>query len=69
MGDVQWTRGFWAERFAVCRDSMVPYMWNLYNDPNTTHAFENFRIAAGLDTGSHFGPSFNDGDYLAPYLK
>ena len=22
MGSVQWTTGFWAERFAVCRDSM-----------------------------------------------
>ena len=23
MGDVQWTKGFWAERFAVCRDAML----------------------------------------------
>ncbi|GAA4735951.1 aceric acid hydrolase [Flavisolibacter ginsenosidimutans] len=63
MNDVQWTTGFWAERFKVCKDSMVPNMWRIYNDPNISHAFENFKIAAGLDTGSHKGPSFHDGDY------
>lgn len=63
MTDVEWTKGFWAERFAVCRDSMVPNMWNVYNDANLSHAFKNFEIAAGLDTGSHKGPSFHDGDF------
>ncbi|WP_121357635.1 glycoside hydrolase family 127 protein [Flavisolibacter nicotianae] len=63
MNDVKWTTGFWAERFQVCKDSMVPNMWRIYNDPNISHAFENFKIAAGLDTGSHKGPSFHDGDY------
>lgn len=63
LADVQWTKGFWAERFQVCKDSMVPNMWRLYNDPNISHAFENFKIAAGIDTGSHKGPSFHDGDY------
>jgi DUF1680 family protein len=63
MGDVQWTAGFWAERFKVCKDSMVPNMWHLYTDPNTSHAFENFKIAAGIDTGDFKGPSFHDGDF------
>ena len=63
MGQVQWTRGFWAERFRVCRDSMVPNLWRIYNDATISHAFRNFEIAAGLDTGSHKGPSFHDGDY------
>ena len=63
MGDVQWTKGFWAERFQVCKDSMVPNMWRIYNDANISHAFKNFEIAAGLDTGKHKGPSFHDGDY------
>ena len=63
MGSVQWTKGFWAERFQVCRDSMVPNMWRIYNDANISHAFKNFEIAAGLDTGEHKGPSFHDGDY------
>ncbi|MFL5811109.1 MAG: glycoside hydrolase family 127 protein [Flavisolibacter sp.] len=63
MGDVQWTKGFWAERFKVCRDSMVPNMWHLYTDANISHAFENFKIAAGIDSGEFKGPSFHDGDF------
>ena len=63
MSDVQWTNGFWAERFAICRDSMVPLLWNIYNDPTISHSFKNFEIAAGLDTGKFKGPSFHDGDF------
>ena len=63
MGDVSWTNGFWADRFKVAKESMVPNMWKIYNDANISHAFKNFEIAAGLDTGSHKGPSFHDGDY------
>jgi DUF1680 family protein len=63
MGDVTWTKGFWADRFKVATETMVPNMWTIYNDPKISHAFKNFEIAAGLDTGSHSGPSFHDGDY------
>jgi len=63
MGSVRWTKGFWAERFEVCRDSMLPHLWKIYTDAGVSHAFENFRIAAGLDTGSHSGPPFHDGDF------
>ena len=63
MGSVTWTKGFWADRFKIATETMVPNMWNIYNDPNISHAFKNFEIAAGLDTGVHRGPSFHDGDY------
>lgn len=63
MGDVTWTKGFWADRFKVATETMVPNMWAIYNNPKISHAFKNFEIAAGLDTGSHSGPSFHDGDY------
>lgn len=63
MGDVTWTKGFWADRFQVCRDTMIPNLWKVYTDPNVSHAFKNFEIAAGLDTGSHSGPPFHDGDF------
>jgi DUF1680 family protein len=63
MDDVHWTKGFWAERFNVCKTTMVPNMWSIYTDANISHAFKNFEIAAGLDTGSHKGPSFHDGDF------
>jgi len=63
MKDVTWTKGFWADRFKVAKETMVPNMWDIYNDEHISHAFKNFEIAAGLDTGAHKGPSFHDGDY------
>lgn len=63
MTAVTWTQGFWPDRFKVATETMVPNMWNIYNDPKISHAFKNFEIAAGLDTGRHKGPSFHDGDY------
>jgi DUF1680 family protein len=63
MADVKWTSGFWAERFAICKDSMIPSMWQLFNDPNIAHSFRNFEIAAGIQQGEHQGPPFHDGDF------
>jgi uncharacterized protein len=63
IGDVQWTNGFWAERFDVCRTSMIPHMMGCYLNDSISHAFKNFEIAAGLDTGRHEGPPFHDGDF------
>jgi len=63
LGDVQWTNGFWAERFAVCRDAMLPAIWKTYTSKEICYAFQNFRVAAGLDTGRFRGPSFHDGDF------
>lgn len=63
LSDVTWTSGFWADRFKVCREAMIPNMWKIYNDPAMGHAYQNFEIAAGLDTGSHVGPPFQDGDF------
>jgi len=60
LGEVSWTKGFWADRFAIVRDSMIPGLWKTYTDPHISHAFANFEIAAGLDTGSHAGPPFHD---------
>jgi hypothetical protein len=50
MGDVQWTKGFWAERFAVCRDNMVPQLWKIYTSDTICYSFKNFKVAAGIDT-------------------
>ncbi|MBN8686502.1 MAG: glycoside hydrolase family 127 protein [Chitinophagales bacterium] len=63
MSDVQWTKGFWAERFTVCRDAMLPQLWKTYTSKEICYSFQNFRVAAGLDTGRFRGPSFHDGDF------
>lgn len=63
MGAVQFTKGFWADRFAVCRDSMLPHLWDTYHNEALCHSFRNFEIAAGLYPGKFRGPSFHDGDF------
>lgn len=63
IGDVTWTDGFWAERFRVCSGVMVPRMMGCYLNPEVSHAFRNFEIAAGLAEGDHQGPAFHDGDF------
>lgn len=60
---VQWTDGFWVERFRVYKDTMILNKWNTLNNPSVAHAFRNFEIAAGEKEGTHFGPPFHDGDF------
>lgn len=67
MSDVHWTNGFWAERFEVCKQSMSPGLMKTYMDENISHSFKNFEIAARLDTGSHVGPPFHDGDFYKAF--
>ncbi len=61
--DVNWTDGFWKEQFDTETQQTIPFMWDLYKDPEVTHAYRNFEIAAGLMKGKHDGPSFHDGDF------
>jgi len=60
---VRWTDGFWAERFDWCRKIVIPNMWGLLEDPNISHAYENFLVAAGQKQGRHRGPNWHDGDF------
>lgn len=63
LSDVQWTKGFWTERFETCKDIMLPQLWETYTSKTMCYSFQNFRVAAGLDTGRFRGPSFHDGDF------
>lgn len=63
VGDVRWTSGFWAERFDLCHKVMIPNMWRLLEDPQISHAYENFLVAARLKQGEHRGPKWHDGDF------
>src|SRR5438874_3191459 len=62
-GEARWTGGFWAERFATCRDRMIPAMWQLMDGTEHSQFLENFRVAAGVTKGRHRGPKWNDGDF------
>jgi uncharacterized protein len=56
------SKGFWGERFDVCKDTMLLQLWKIFDDPQLSHAFRNFEIAAGLEKGVHKDPPFYDGD-------
>ncbi len=64
INDVHWTSGFWADRFDLCHETMLPTMWKLLEAPEISHAYDNFLIAAGLKPGRHRGPKWHDGDFL-----
>ena len=69
---------FWKKYRALVRKEMIPYQWKVLNDeisihierernddsiPNEkSHAMENFRIAAGIREGHHYGWVFQDSD-------
>ncbi|HUS90726.1 MAG TPA: glycoside hydrolase family 127 protein, partial [Phycisphaerae bacterium] len=60
--DVRWTDGFWAEKFALCRDVMLPGIREALGDPGNAAILDNFRVAAKLKGGKHQGTDWSDGD-------
>src|SRR5438046_1073164 len=63
LGSARWTSGFWADRFATCRDAMVPTMGQLMTEGERVKFLGNFEVASGLVEGRHRGPRWNDGDF------
>ncbi|UCG49390.1 MAG: glycoside hydrolase family 127 protein, partial [Phycisphaerales bacterium] len=61
--DVRWTEGFWKDRFDWCRKVVIPNMQRLLEDPEISHAYDNFLIASGEKEGRHRGPKWHDGDF------
>ncbi|QDS98491.1 glycoside hydrolase family 127 protein [Adhaeretor mobilis] len=62
-GDCQWTEGFWADKFKLCEEVMVPYMGSLLKG-DIGHGLNNFKVAAGLKEGQHQGFAWHDGDFF-----
>jgi DUF1680 family protein len=60
--DVRWTKGFWADKFRIAHEVMVPNMWRILKDPEISHAWQNFLIVAGLAEGDFMGTPWYDGD-------
>jgi DUF1680 family protein len=63
LADVKWTTGFWADRFETCRTGMVPAVGKVMEGTEHSQFLHNFRVAAGLESGAHRGPPWNDGDF------
>ena len=62
IGDCQWTEGFWADKWKICEEVMVPHMGELLTG-DVGHALNNFKIAAGEKEGKHKGMNWHDGDF------
>jgi len=62
LGDCHWTDGFWGEKYRLCEKVMVPHMGTLLKG-DTGHAYNNFKIAAGLKEGKAEGMWWHDGDF------
>lgn len=62
IGDCRWTSGFWADKFKLCEEVMVPHMGEILKG-DVGHAYNNFKIAAGLKQGKHQGMRWHDGDF------
>ena len=59
---VRWTEGFWAERFDLCCNVIIPSMRQAMDVPENAAVFSNLYIAAGLRDGTHRGTNWSDGD-------
>lgn len=62
IGDCRWTSGFWADKFKLCEEVMVPHMGEILKG-DVGHAYNNFKIVAGLKQGEHQGTNWHDGDF------
>ena len=58
---VNWTGGFWGERFSVFSNTSLQSMWETWQTKEGK-GFNNFLIASGEIEGEHHGPPFHDGD-------
>ena len=63
---------FWSEKQRLVTDVVIPYQEAILNDEienvAKSHAFANFRIAAGLEEGNFYGMVFQDSD-VAKWLE
>ncbi len=66
LGSIRLTEGLASRMQQLVRDTVLPYQWEILHDrvegAAKSHCIENFRIAAGLSTGEHYGMVFQDSD-------
>ena len=62
MTAARWTDGFWADRFNLCHEIVLPKMKEALEHPDNSAALSNFLVAAGLEEGKHCGTNWSDGD-------
>lgn len=61
-GAARWTKGFWAERFALAHEVIAPEMRKTLDTAGNGANLVNLRIAAGVEAGEFKGNPWSDGD-------
>ncbi len=61
-GAARWTRGFWADRFALAHEVVAPEMAKTLELHGNGANVVNLRIAAGVEKGEFKGNNWSDGD-------
>lgn len=59
---VRWTKGFWGEKFDLCRRAILPSVEAALLDDRNSERLANLRVAAGLEQGPYRGTDWSDGD-------
>jgi len=62
MTAARWTDGFWADRFRLCHEIIIPKMKEALEHVDNSACLSNFRVGAGLEEGEHRGTNWSDGD-------
>lgn len=62
MTDVQWTDGFWADRFELCHKSMLPTLHDTMLDPKCSAQLNRLKFGAGMIQTNPKAVAWSDGD-------
>ena len=66
LGSIRFSDGLISRMQRLVHDTVLPYQWEVLHDrvagATPSHCIENFRIAAGLSSGTYYGMPFQDSD-------
>ena len=65
---VEWTTGFWADRYRQLCEVTLEESWKLLADPAAGHLLDNFRFAAKPGSGQYAGTTWQD-EWLYKWLE
>jgi len=65
---VEWTTGFWADRYRQLCEVTLDESWKLLADPAKGHVLDNFRLAAQPGSGNYVGTAWQD-EWLYKWIE
>lgn len=65
---VEWTSGFWADRYRQLCEVTLDESWHLLADPAKGHVLDNFRFAAKPGSGQYVGTTWQD-EWLYKWIE